>query len=287
MLLKSERLKARFFSRTFGELRGLLQLEPSGHHFELICDKMQEFPQARVEDEVLPYVEGALRRWPMSDRMVIVRDRDLSDPEAAHSPWTLRLARLLMVQRLPIALDRLGDVAGLEALLTSPRYGTWDGLDLTRWSCDPTIFEALVDNPAHDALRTFRVMVRADEGWLDAWRRLTARGLEQAHLHTQPPRGWRPATVASVPDDVVMRLFEVMGPAQRLLVDINTTAEVLARALLAWPHLSGLAWFSLITPYDQRTIAQALLAERKRLHPDLATRFDEVLAYYAKLAEGL
>jgi hypothetical protein len=98
---------------TFGELRSHLQGPTTAAGWKIACDALDGFPPDALDDQILPYVDGAAKRWPDALRVA---------PES----WVRRtlegedLAFWTVVRAVNLSYNYLGDSEVLR-LLGSPR----------------------------------------------------------------------------------------------------------------------------------------------------------------------
>lgn len=125
----------------FGEVRSLLNQTPDAKRWRRLCELLDQFEPARLDDMVIPYVEGSVARWPVELRVApeswmlraiegeallfwsIVRKIDASYHylDASQALELLQSERLEKVEILDLSSNRIGAVgartlAGVEWL---------------------------------------------------------------------------------------------------------------------------------------------------------------------------
>ncbi len=176
---------------TFGELRSHLQGPTTAAGWKIACDALDGFPPESLDDRILPYVDGAAKRWPDALRAAPeswVR-RTLAGEDLAF--WTvvrtinlsynylgaqevLRLLgseRLEQVTILNLDSNRIGEAGG-ETLASAPGLSRLEELHLSfnglgdqglETICRTRRFEHLrVLDLEHNDLRTCAGLVESD-----------------------------------------------------------------------------------------------------------------------------
>ena len=122
-------------SGLFGEVRSLLNQAPDAKRWGRLCELLDQFDPARLDDMVIPYVEGSAARWPAELRVApeswvlraiegeellfwsIVRKIDVSYHylDASQILELIQSERLERVELLDLSSNRIG-AAGARAL---------------------------------------------------------------------------------------------------------------------------------------------------------------------------
>ncbi len=134
---------------TFGELRSHLQGEPTAKRWTIACAALDGFPEDALDDQIIPYVNGAAKRWPDALRVA---------PES----WVRRtldgahLAFWPVVRAIDLSYNYL-DAREVLRLLNSERLAEVTILNLDSNRIGPKGCEALARAPGLSRLRELRL----------------------------------------------------------------------------------------------------------------------------------
>lgn len=103
-------------SKTFGELRSLLQHAPNLRAWYCVCALMEQWPPDAFEQEVLPYIQTYIARPPWSKQSRLAPTRWVLDVIDGHPMPYLLMASDIMIRRHEITSSHLETLRRCEYL---------------------------------------------------------------------------------------------------------------------------------------------------------------------------
>ena len=154
----------------FGELRSLLQQDPSAHVWARLCGLLRRWPDTpRLREQVIPYAQERLAGWSDALRVLLARDRAMPPDEA---PAWLALCR-------DVSLSHRESRALPEGLAPLTRL-SMNVSEYTPWRALRALLES-ADHPLERVHLSGRDGVDTDR-LLDALEPMWARGVREVSL---------------------------------------------------------------------------------------------------------